>query len=588
MSNQKRRIAIIIDTFDEYCQNHILEGLYRTGDQAGFSMITFPAVSLTSIDSIATHYQILQEVITSKSFDGIIIFTGALSEHTEMPKLKDLIHNIGIPSVSIAGPGGSCAEILINNKSGIEKVIEHLIKEHGANRIACITGPKDNGEANDRFEAYCSCLTNNHIPIDDLLITEGDFSEEGGVRGIKRLINNGFDFDSVICADDITAIGAIKELKKQEMFVPSYVTVTGFDDIDEASMFSPSLTTVRQPFAELGSQAVKSLQKFFDSHRVDGKMELPSDIVIRESCGCIPEEVRILRESIESGSHGKIKSLTSNPDWFLKRLTPTIDLESRKYQRRFGHFETFKHFLVQSCELLWGYFYEATVDVDNMDHFIHNFTSILSQHSSYSASYDIWEKALTEFYGILSHSSKELSDPMAISRMLQESRVLYISQTTKDIRMVSQHHQEKEIILHEACEHIMNGRGRVEQISTITSELIKLSITDAILVLFEEQVAEYNLKILPKHGLIELLITAGKERQVSISNNRFELQTIIPSEVYDLCHSENYIFLPLYFREFYFGYLVMSIDKDNPRNIYEQLRFTISSTLYLDYLQNKI
>ncbi len=584
MSNQNRRIAVIIDTFDEYCQNHILEGLYRAGDQAGFTMVTFPSVSLTSIHSIAKHYQLLRDAITPDNFDGVIVFTGALSEHTSMDTLVDLINKIGLPSVSVAGAGGSCAEVVINNRSGIEKVIDHLIQEHGASRIACITGPKDNDEANDRFQAYCDALKKNHIPIDDLIITEGDFSEEGGVLGIRRLINNGLDFDSVVCADDITAIGAIKELKNQEMFVPSYITVTGFDDIDEASMFSPSITTVRQPFAELGGQAVISLKNFLDSHRRDGRMELQADIIVRESCGCIPEEIRILRESTETGSHGKMKSLSSNSDWFVKRLSATIDLESRKYQRRFGHFDTFQKFLIQSCELLWSYFYEATIDVDNMDHFIHSFTSILSQHSSYSASYDIWEKALTEFYGILSHSSKELSDAMAISRMLQEARVLYISQTSKDIRIASQHLQEKELILHEACEHIMNGRGRVEQISTITRELLNLSITDAFLVLFEQRVEENERKILPKKGLMELLISGGKERQISISNNQFDLQTIVPSDVYSLCRSDNYIFLPLYFREYYFGYLIMSIDKENPKNLYEQLRFHISSTLYLDYL----
>jgi len=174
---------------------------------------------------------------------------------------------------------------------------------------------------------------------------------------------------------------------------------------------------------------------------------------------------------------------------------------------------------------------------------------------------------------------------MAISRMLQEARVYYITHTMKSQRLAQQMILEKELILQEACEHIMNSCSRVEQISSISRELLDLSITDAALVLFENAVHEKESTIFPKEANLELLITGGKERQISIANNRFDLSTIIPAEIYGLCRAENYIFLPLYFREYYFGYLILSIDKENPKNLYEQLRFHISSMLYLDLSQ---
>ena len=88
MVQENRRIAVLIDTFDEYCQNHILEGLYRAGEEASFTLVTFPALSLTTVESHVTHYKLFQESINAKNFDGMIIFTGALTEHTSIEKLK--------------------------------------------------------------------------------------------------------------------------------------------------------------------------------------------------------------------------------------------------------------------------------------------------------------------------------------------------------------------------------------------------------------------------------------------------------------------------------------------------------------------
>lgn len=588
MSTQERRIAVIIDTFDEYCQTHILDGLYRAGSDAGFTLVTFPVVSLLTSDTLKTHYDFFKEMINPKTFEGVIVFTGALSEHTDFDELKKLIKDMGIPSVSVAGPGGSCASIEVDNRAGVYELMEHLITAHNAERIACISGPQSNDEARERFEAYKESLNKHHLPQDDLLIYEGDFSELSGVKGVRNLISKGFDFDSIICADDITAIGALKELKNQEIFVPDFVTVSGFDDIDEASMYSPSLTTIRQPFAELGTNAVRSLKDYFDLHRKNGNIKLPTEAVIRESCGCIPEEIRLLRETSDIGSLPKRKWLTPNATEFLKRLSPTIDHEYRKYVRRFGESNSYNSFLESSCSILWNYYYESTLDSDNCDHFIHSFSSILAQHSSYSKTFHFWEKVLSELNTITSHISLNSKKSAYMSRMLQEARIVYVSKTSKIVRLREQFLKEKGLALHEACEHIMNSSKRTELIPALTEELLELNIVDAALVLFPTPVKEKEKHILPKEAQLELLISNARERQINTSTNLFDTSSILPEEVYSLLMTECYILLPLYFKEYYFGYITMTIDKRNPRNLYEDIRFHVSLNLYQEMLVSTI
>ncbi len=587
MPDQAKRVAVIIDTYNEYCQNHILDGLYRAGIEANFKLITFPIVSLLTSESISTHFSYYEEVISSNGFDGVIVFTGALSEHTEMKEITKFINKINLPSVSVAGPGGSCASIQIDNESGITELIDHLIDTHNAERIACITGPMNNEEAQVRFNAYKAALTNHHLPIDDLLIVEGDFSEQAGINGIRQLINNGFNFDAVVCADDITAIGALKELKNQEIFVPDYVTVTGFDDIDEASMYSPTLSTVRQPFAELGAQAVESLQHYLNTHKKNHTVTLHTEAMIRESCGCIPEEIRLLREHSGTSTLPKKKWLTPNASEFLKRLEASINHEYKKFSRKYGDTPSYRSFLESSCSIIWNYYYETTVDESNSDQFIHSFSSILSQHGSYSHSFSFWEKVISELNAITMQLLLKNKKMAPLNKMLQEARLFFLTHTSKTKLLVEQVLKEKALAVHEACEHIMNCTNRVKLITTLTDELLELGVIDAALVLFDRDSLQANSKKFPSEAKLELLISGGKERQISTFNNSFPLKSIIPEEVGSLFYTDNYILQPLYFREIYFGHLLITIDKRNPRSLYEELRFHISANLYQEYLEQK-
>ncbi len=586
MPVKNHRIAVIIDTYDEYCQGHILSGLYRTAADLGFSLTTFPSTTLITQDDIKTHFELFNNIVTKDSFEGVIIFTGALSEHTSMEKIEELIKTIDLPTVSIAGKGGNCASIEIDNASGVRDVITHLIDEHDAKRIACITGPYNNSESVERLQAYKDTLKEHNLPIDDLLIATGDFSEQGGIEGIRQLINNGFDFDAVVCADDITAIGAVKELKRQEIFVPDYVMVTGFDNIDEASMFSPSLTTVRQPFAELGSQAVKSLNNFFNTHHKDGEIYLKTEAIIRESCGCIPEEIRLLRENNDSGSVPKKKWLTPDSLLFLKLVTPSINLENKKFRQFYGVSENYRTFLEASCSLLWNYYYESIKDFDSRDQFIHSFSSILTQHSTYSKSFHFWEKVLSELNGItMMLTQKKLGGSESLTQMLQEAQLIFISHTSKTTKLHEQQLKEKSLLLHEATEHILNCRSRVELITTITKELLELEVVDAALVLFDDDLKAKD-GIFPKEAVLELLISNKKERQINIIKSGFPIVDIVPESVQTFFVADNWIILPLYFRDNYFGHLLISVDKRLPQSLYEELRFHISVALYLKKVES--
>jgi len=86
-------------------------------------------------------------------------------------------------------------------------------------------------------------------------------------------------------------LGAVNALRERGLRVPDNMSVVGFDDLEEARFASPPLTTIRQPLYEQGRRATEMLLALMDGKDVTGYITLPTELVIRQSCGCQPQDV---------------------------------------------------------------------------------------------------------------------------------------------------------------------------------------------------------------------------------------------------------------------------------------------------------
>jgi len=93
----------------------------------------------------------------------------------------------------------------------------------------------------------------------------------------------------VVCANDQSAIGVLQAFARGGVRVPEDVAVVGFDDIFPGSLFKPALTTVHQPMRLLGERACARLLDRISDPSLQPSVELlPTELVIRSSCGCPP------------------------------------------------------------------------------------------------------------------------------------------------------------------------------------------------------------------------------------------------------------------------------------------------------------
>ena len=107
----------------------------------------------------------------------------------------------------------------------------------------------------------------------------------------ERKLHPGVDFDAIVTASDLLALGALDELQRRGTRIPEEVALVGFNDRVESKFTTPPLTSVRLPFYEQGRRAVELLLALLAGEQIPDRVTLPAKLKIRRSCGCLPPTV---------------------------------------------------------------------------------------------------------------------------------------------------------------------------------------------------------------------------------------------------------------------------------------------------------
>jgi LacI family transcriptional regulator len=172
-----------------------------------------------------------------------------------------------------------------DNREGARLAVRHL-HELGHERIATITGALATPPGADRLEGYLGELAAlGREPREDYVV-EGDFYDESGYHGTRRLLELDEPPTAIFAASDLMAAGALRAGYELGVRVPEDLAIVGFDDIGLASLIQPQLTTVRQDMHALGEAAANGLARMIDDPDSPPARELvPTRLVVRASSG---------------------------------------------------------------------------------------------------------------------------------------------------------------------------------------------------------------------------------------------------------------------------------------------------------------
>jgi LacI family transcriptional regulator len=189
-----------------------------------------------------------------------------------------VFYDVGVPKRNIAN-------IRVNYRRGIEKVVEYLY-DLGHRKLGFIGHHGMLGPISERARAVTDAVARYSSGVEVQVGAAEEDSLEGGRRALRALLNTGYAPTALICVNDIMAVGALRELRERGLRVPDDVSVTGFDNIKLSEFSYPALTTVHIPRDRIGHTICGHLIPQEDRPvTVEREVTIDPEFVVRESTG---------------------------------------------------------------------------------------------------------------------------------------------------------------------------------------------------------------------------------------------------------------------------------------------------------------
>jgi DNA-binding LacI/PurR family transcriptional regulator len=277
--------VMVFDMTDPYC-TLVLRGIENTLYQASYLPL------LTDVHNERARFERYLEMLLDRRVEALIVLANWL--FVDIDVLADL-EKSSIPTVMIGHEleTDTVNSLVVDNEVGAFQAVEHLYSL-GHRQIGFIRGPKTLTDSAPRWKGIRSFAKSKGLELDQRLIVDLPESRdpissfEAGYHLTEELISRNRPFTALLAFDDMTAFGAIRALAKAGLRVPEQCSVIGFDDVMAAGLYTPSLTTIRQPMEAMGataaSIAMEGVKGVLEKQRVSAiHRKMPPELVVRES-----------------------------------------------------------------------------------------------------------------------------------------------------------------------------------------------------------------------------------------------------------------------------------------------------------------
>ena len=271
-SRRTHTIGAVIPTLDNAIFANTTHALQKTFDEAGYTLL----LACHEFDA-AVEVRVTRALI-ERGIDGLVLLG---TSHD--PRLYAMLGQRHIPYVLTwaLDASGEHPCVGFNNRAAALQLTNHLL-ELGHREFAMISGITVNNErARDRLHGVRDALEAHGIRLAPERVIEKPYSLASGRDGLRTLLSAPVAPTAVMCGNDVLAIGAIAECNTLGLNVPQQISITGFDDMEIASLLSPGLTTVHFPTTELGQLAASHMLSRLSGQAVDWQRELPVELKVR-------------------------------------------------------------------------------------------------------------------------------------------------------------------------------------------------------------------------------------------------------------------------------------------------------------------
>lgn len=277
--NTSKNIGVLVKGIHNPFFSRMIKSIEEEIDDKGYSMI------LHYNDASHDDFDVAVELIKEKKLKGLICLGGDF-ENLD----REQIESLDIPwvftstNIMITADKNLFSSVIIDNEKSAYNAVDHICKL-GHERIGIITtGLQDRCIGRLRFDGYRKALEDNNVKYDQEFLEIGEYTFESGFDFMNKLLDKNLNITAVFVTTDVMAIGAAKAILSRGLAIPEDISVMGFDGIDYAQFFHPSLATVKQPVEEMGEKSVDILFELLKNKKKQQHVVLETELLERESC----------------------------------------------------------------------------------------------------------------------------------------------------------------------------------------------------------------------------------------------------------------------------------------------------------------
>ncbi len=293
LAGRSRLIGVLVPSLTWPFIGEIMRGVAEMISSSSYELVLY---CIAHPQDRAT---IFERILETRLTSGLLaILPGELTNHL------NTLYDQGFPVAMIDDQGHptNVPWIGADNQQGAYEATRHLI-HLGHRRIGFIFGPQRYQCSLERYEGYMQAMREAGLPVEAELALQGDFEVESGRACGVQFLDMAEPPTAIFASNDQMAYGVLDAAEARGVQVPHDLAVVGFDDIPLPIPWRPPLTTVRQPFYEMGQRGLDHLLAMITagnrrqvaspilpasrSFEADApvRIQLPTQLIVRESCG---------------------------------------------------------------------------------------------------------------------------------------------------------------------------------------------------------------------------------------------------------------------------------------------------------------
>jgi LacI family transcriptional regulator len=303
ISGRSRIFGLLIAEINNPFFHEVIQAFTQLGTKHRYEIL------LTSIGEDANQREIAARRMIERRVDGVAILTFG-PDHS----LFEIFRNRKVPVFSIDAdlPGQLLKTVRVDYLHGTRQAVQHLAAL-GHVHIAFVSGPPRLNTAAMRRIAFQDCMQEIGLVTPPELLVQGDHTMEAGMKAISALAALPNRPSAVVCSNDLTAIGVMRQAFELALGVPGELSVVGFDDIPLAQFMIPPLTTVQMSQTEIAESAFTALLDCVECEHAGSLHEpgiIRTNLVLRRSTALAPH--RRIKTGCSTGSSATSKGLDSS------------------------------------------------------------------------------------------------------------------------------------------------------------------------------------------------------------------------------------------------------------------------------------